>query len=134
MKNNFSIVEWYMHKMTFSTKCFIISLFLGVSSMGLQGQLICWLVSPVLKLRFPPMKSWTGDWVWPALIYVSVLWPFGFLLAGWVNRHMNEFDWPRAVVCGAYLGILLLWGWFLWFVTLTLLPKPNFRSKMKQGY
>ncbi len=114
-----------------STKCFIVSLVLGLLSMGLLGQLIYWCVSPVLRLRFPPMASWTGDWVWPALIYISVLWPFGFLLAGWVNRYVKGLGWPRAAVCGIYVGILLFWGLFLWFVALTLLPKPNFRSQMK---
>ena len=123
-----------MRRMTFSTKCFIVSFLLGVSSIGLLGQVIYWFVSPVLRLRFPPMRSWTGDWVWPALIYVSVLWPFGFLLAGWANKHVHELDWPRVIVCGVYVGVLLLWGLFLWLVALTLLPKPDFRSQRKQGY
>jgi hypothetical protein len=112
--------------MKFSIVCFIVALVLGLVSMGLLGQLLYYLVAPILRLRFPALKSWTGDWVWPAMIYISVLWPFGFLIAGWANLYMVNFAWPKIVTWGAYAGILLLWDLLLWFLILTLLPKPRF--------
>lgn len=112
--------------MKFSTICFVVALALALVSMGLLGQLLYYFVAPILRFRFPPLKSWHGDWVWPAFFYISMLWPFGFLFAGWASLHLVKFDWSRVVMWGVYIGILLLWDLLLWYFALTLLPKPKF--------
>jgi len=93
--------------------------------MGLLGQSLYYLISPILYLKFPPMNSWNGDWVWPALIYMSVLWPFGFLIGGKAHLRLIKFGWPKIVLYGIYICILLIWDLLLWFTILNLLPKNN---------
>ncbi len=113
-------------KMKFSIKCFAVTFVFGLLSMGLLGQVLYYIVSPVLNFIFPPMSSWTGDWVWPALIYASVLWPFGFFISGWSQVLLIKFGWPKIVLHSIYVSILLIWDLFLWALMLELLPKPKF--------
>ena len=111
--------------MKFSIICFIITLALGLLSMGFLGQILYYLISPILNLKFPPINSWHGDWVWPALIYVSILWAFAFLIAGRTSLLLIKFGWPKSVLYGIYICILLIWDLFLWFMVLSFLPKDK---------
>ncbi len=113
-------------KMRFSIICFAVSLALGLLSMGLLGQILYYIVSPVLNLIFPPMKLWTGDWVWPALIYASVLWPFGFFISGYSHLLLTKLGWAKIALYGVYVWILVMWDLLLWVLMLELLPKPKF--------
>jgi len=91
--------------------------------MGLLGYGLYYIVSPILNLKFPSMETWHGDWVWPVLFYVSILWPFGFLIAGWAHLSFIKFGWSKIVLYTIYICILLLWDLFLWFMILIWQPE-----------
>jgi hypothetical protein len=112
--------------MKFSIICFAVTLVLGLLSMGLLGQILYYPISPILNLKFPPINAWHGDWVWPASIYISILWPFGFLIGGWISSPLAKPGWPKIVLYSTYICILLIWDLFLWFMILNLLPKNGF--------
>ena len=114
--------------MKFSITCFAITLLAGLLSMGLLGQGLYYLISPILDLKFPPMKSWHGDWIWPVVLYVSILWPFGFLIGGWTYLSLIKFGWPKITLYGIYICILLIWDSFLWFIMLNWQPENNLLS------
>ncbi len=109
--------------MKFSIICFVITLVLGLSTMGLLGYGLYYLVSPILNLKFPPMKTWHGDWVWPVLFFVGILWPFSFLIAGWTHLSLLKLGWPKIALFAVYISILLIWDLFLWFMMLNWQPK-----------
>lgn len=104
--------------MRFSLISFIITLALGLLSMGFLGIGIYYVVSPLLNLKFPDLDSLHGDWVWPALILAGMFWSFGFLIAGWVYLHLTRFDWTRMTKVLAYIFILLLWALIIWALIL----------------
>ena len=91
--------------------------------MGLLGYGLYYIVSPILNLKFPPMETWHGDWVWPVLFYVSILWPFSFLMAGWAHLSLIKFGWSKIVMYTIYICILLIWDLFLWFLMLNWQPE-----------
>ena len=103
--------------MKFSIICFAITLVVGLLSMGLLGQGLYYLISPILNLKFPPMKSWHGDWIWPVVIYVSLLWPFSFLIGGGSYLLLIKFGWGKIVLNSLYICILLIWDLFLSMTT-----------------
>lgn len=114
--------------MKFSVICFISVLALGLISMGALGGGIYYFVFPVLELWFPPLDSWRGDWVWPAMITVGMLWSFGFLIAGKVHVHLRKIVSHKFVLYAVYILILLFWDLLLWFVTLVAQPAENLIS------
>ena len=69
----------------------VASLVLGFVSLGLLGGLLYYPVAPMLLLCLPPFEAWTGDWVWPAMLEVSFLWPLGFLIAG----ELDGLSFPK---------------------------------------
>ena len=104
--------------MRFSLVSFIITLALGLLSMGFLGIGLYYIVSPILRLNFPPLDSLHGDWAWPALIMSGMAWSFAFPVAGWVYMHLSRFDWTRMTKVLAYIFILLLWDLILWALIL----------------
>ena len=100
----------------------VVSLVLGFVSIGLLGAMLYYPVAPVLLLRFPPPDAWRGDWVWPAVLEVSFLWPFGFLIAGEMDRRLARRQTPVIRRRISYGGILWLWVLAVWFFVLSLPP------------
>ena len=105
--------------MRFSLISFIITLAMGLLSMGFLGIGLYYLVSPFLNLVFPRFDSLHGDWVWPALIMSGMAWSFAFLVAGWVYLHLTRFDWTKMTKVLSYVFILLLWDLILWAMILS---------------
>lgn len=108
--------------MKFSIICFSITFILGLVSMGLFGQGLYYLVSPILNLKFPPMSSWHGDWVWPVSFMSGMFWSFGFLIGGWIYSLLKKFGWPRIALYCIYIFILFIWDLFVWFMILNVQP------------
>jgi len=104
--------------MRFSLLGFIITLALGLLSMGFLGAGLYSLVSPLLNLKFPDLNSLHGDWVWPALILAGMFWSFGFLIAGWVYLYLSRFNWSKAILIAVYILILLIWASIIWALIL----------------
>ena len=101
-----------------SVVAFVIALGLGFLSMGALGMLLWYPVMPVLAPFHGDANDWHGDWVWPTIITVSMLWPFSFLVAGWINLRLEMAQigrWPRCFVYIAmlWLGALLIWALLL---------------------
>ncbi len=104
--------------MRFSLVAFVITLALGLLSMGFLGIGLYYLVSPLLDLKFPDLDSLHGDWVWPALILSGMFWSFGFLIAGWVYLTLARFNLNKATRIAIYVLILLLWAIIIWSILL----------------
>jgi hypothetical protein len=97
---------------------FVVALGLGLLSMGALGLLLYYAVSPVLRLRFPGEDAWHGDWVWPAAIASGMVWAFGFLAAGAVNRRMAAKNAGPGVRRVVYAALLWVWALAVWGVIL----------------
>lgn len=108
--------------MKFSVICFVVTLVLGLLTMGLMGQGLYYPVSPLLNLIYPPLSTWHGDWMWPAFFLVGALWSFGFLISGWINVLLRKRGWPTIALAGIYISVLLMWDLLIWLVIL------NFQS------
>ena len=103
--------------MRFSLVAFIVTLALGLLSMGFLGIGLYYIVSPILDLRFPDLDSMHGDWVWPALILSGMLWSIGFLFAGWLYLFLKKhpsLNWSKSILITAYIIVLLLWALIIW--------------------
>ena len=90
---------------------------LGFLSMGLTGAVLYYTVFMVLG-SFPPMDDWHGDWVWPAMILVSILFPLGFIFGGLAWHYLKAKISSKIVLRIIYILILWLWTAFLWYFTL----------------
>lgn len=95
-----------------------ISLAAALLSLGLSGYALYWLAWPLLRPWFPSDDSWTGDWVWAAMVGVGLVWPLLFLLAGYINQLLLERYIPATARRLLYAAILWLGAWLLWFGTL----------------
>lgn len=108
--------------MRFSVIAFIISLVLSVLSMGFLGIGLYFIAAAPLALLFPSlpnnMDTWHGDWVWPAMIGMPLLWSFGFLIAGWIYLYLEKLDWTELTKKTSYIVVLLLWNIFTWLMLL----------------
>ena len=104
--------------MRFSLVAFIITLALGLLSMGFLGIGLYYIVSPILDLRFPDLDTLHGDWVWPALILSGMFWSFGFLIAGWIYIYLSRFNWTKPTLITIYILTQLLWALVLWSMIL----------------
>ena len=98
----------------------IVMLGLSFISMGALGFLIYFSAAPVLNLWFPPEAEWHGDWVWPTTIVTGMMWSFGFLAAGFINRRLENAgktkQWQRRTI---YTIILWLWALAVWGIALS---------------
>lgn len=108
--------------MRFSLIAFIVSLALSLFSMGILGGLLYYIALPLLALIFPKLptdiNAWHGDWVWPAMISMPMLWAFGFLIAGWVYLYLKKLDWTILTLKTSYIVILLFWNFMIWLILL----------------
>jgi len=108
--------------MRFSLVAFILIIILSVLSMGFLGIGLYFIASPALALLFPnipnDMNTWHGDWVWPAMISMPIIWSSGFLIAGGVYQFLQKLDWTNLTLKTSYIVILLLWNLLIWFILL----------------
>lgn len=79
---------------------------LGVLSMGALGAGVYASVQPVLGRFYGGVGQWSGDWVWPTLIGIGLVWPLAFPLAGALRWWLARLDMPTAVGVAAYVVVL----------------------------
>lgn len=102
-----------------SIVAFVVTLVLGLLSMGALGLVLYYAVSPVLRLRFLGEDAWHGDWVWPAAISSGMIWAFGFLAAGVVNKRLAAGDTGPLARRVVYAALLWIWALVIWAVILS---------------
>ncbi len=86
----------------------------GLLGMGVLGLGLYYAVYPVLGPHYGDPNRWSGDWVWPAMIWTGLLWPLSFLLAGALHGRLQRrgaAPWLRrlAYALVLWLGALLVW-------------------------
>ena len=101
----------------FSVIAFFVCGVLGFLSMGALGALLYYPVSILLK-KFPHLSSWHGDWVWPSIIMVGILWSLGFLIGALVWHYVSKITASKVVLYGVYVFVLWLWAALLWYYAL----------------
>ncbi len=101
----------------FSTITFIITAALGLLSMGFLGLGLYYLVS-FLFPSYPNIDDWHGDWVWPVIIVVGMLWSVGFVLGGISWHYLSKSISSVAILRVIYIIVLWLWAAFLWYCVL----------------
>lgn len=129
MKAVFSIL--FSPSMKRSTIAFLVAFGLAFLSLGMTGIALFVLVTPALNVLFGlniPMdhtgidqlkdKAMAGDAMWPTIILVSILWSFGFLIAGFIKHKTSLSVLPKFLKNFAYLVILWAWALFLWVVAI----------------
>jgi hypothetical protein len=99
----------------FSIVAFVVTLGLGLLSMGALGLALYYLVFPFLN---KDIDSLQGDSAWPTIILVGMLWSFGFLFAGVVYHYLAKWKLPKYIGYSAYALILWVWILILWYVCL----------------
>lgn len=111
----------YWNALSFTTRfsiiAFIVTIPMGLFSMGILGAVLYYPVS-ILFPSCPSFNDWRGDWVWPAIIGVGMAWSVGFLLAGLAWHYLStniSSVWMLRCVYG-----LILYGWagLLWWLVL----------------
>ncbi|MBK5279612.1 MAG: hypothetical protein JJE09_12190 [Bacteroidia bacterium] len=98
----------------FSIIAFLLTMALGLLSMGALGYGLYFLVSPFLE---KDLDSLRGDITWPTVLIVGMLSSIGFLFAGVVFRFLRF----RIKELASYLVYaIILWAWvlLLWYVFL----------------
>lgn len=102
----------------FSTLAFLVTFTLGLLSMGALGALLYYPVSFLFQ-SYPTLNHWSGDWVWPAVIVVGIVWSFGFIIGGVVWHYLSR--WTQSVILLRLQYTVILWGWaaLLWYVVLS---------------
>ncbi len=101
-----------------SVIAFVVTAILGLVGMGVVAVLLYYAVAPALPSRYPTLEQWSGDWVWPAMLLVGMLWSMGFLFAGLLNQALIRSGRPLWQRRPVYTLVLWLWAWLLWLVML----------------
>ena len=98
----------------FSIVAFLLTLALGLLSMGALGYGLYFLVSPLLEKDIDSLR---GDITWPTILAVGILSSFGFLFAGAAFRYLRFRikEIPSYII---YALILWLWIYLLWYIFL----------------
>ena len=95
----------------FSIVAFILTMALGLLSMGALGYALYYLVAPVLD---KDIDSLQGDSTWPTVIAAGMAWSFGFIWSGlafhFLRKRIGEF-----MSYLIYVLILWIWLWMLWY-------------------
>jgi hypothetical protein len=91
---------------------------LGLLSMGALGALLYYPVCFLFK-NYPSFNSWTGDWVWPAMIGVGMAWSVGFAFGGIAIHYLSKIISSKVVLYVCYTIILWLWAAILWGIVLS---------------
>ncbi|MFS4466342.1 hypothetical protein [Maribacter sp. 2210JD10-5] len=114
MKNHWKALS-YTSK--FSIIACLVCFVLGFLSMGLTGGLLYYTVFFVLG-NFPHLDEIHGDWVWPAMLLISWLFPLGFIFGGLAWHYLKEKVESRILLVVIY--VVTVWSWiaFLWYMTL----------------
>lgn len=101
----------------FSTFAFIITLALGLLSMGALGLILYYPVSFLFK-SYPSINDWHGDWTWPAIIGVGMAWSLGFVFGGMAWHYLYKII-PSLVLL-RIIYAFILWGWaaILWAIVI----------------
>jgi len=114
--------------MQFSSIAFIVSIVLSLLSMGLLGAALFFIAAPMLDLFFSQMShdlnTISGDWVWPAMIAMPLLWSVAWLIAGRSYLYLDKLDWTNLTKKTAYIVILLIWNLLIWIFLLSMI-KPD---------
>ena len=101
-----------------SLGAFVVTLVLGLLSMGALGAALYYLCYPVLAPFHGNLNSWHGDWVWSATIWAGMLWSVSFLVAGLLNLKLEaqgiSAPW-RGVAYAAvlWIGAIAIWALLL---------------------
>lgn len=95
----------------FSIVAFLLTLALGLLSMGALGYGLYFLVSPLLEKDIDSLR---GDITWPTILAVGILSSFGFLFAG-VTFHYLKFRIKEFPSYTVYAFILWAWTYLLWY-------------------
>lgn len=98
---------------------FGVSLALGLLSMGALGAALYYVCYPIFSPSYGNLNDWSGDWVWPAVIFAGMLWSISFLAAGFINLQLEAHGtqaWLRIVAYIAVLwaGAAITWAALLW--------------------
>jgi hypothetical protein len=101
-----------------SILAFIVTLILGLLSMGALGLALYYPVYPLLAPFFGDPNDWHGDWVWPSIIAVGMGWSFSFLVAGLLNRRLEQVGWRTQLRRAVYAIVLWLGAALIWLIIL----------------
>ncbi len=114
-----------------STIAFFVALGLAFLSLGMTGIALFFLVTPALNALFGlniPMDHTgidqlkgtgvSGDAMWPTIILVSILWSFGFLIAGFLKHKTRVSKLPKFLKNFVYLSTLWLWALVLCIIAI----------------
>jgi hypothetical protein len=114
-----------------STLAFLVAFVLAFLSLGMTGIALFFLVTPALNVLFGlniPMDHTgidqlkgnriSGDAMWPTIILVSILWSFGFLIAGFLKQKTSISSLPKLARNFVYVLILWVWALFLWAIAI----------------
>jgi hypothetical protein len=101
-----------------SAIAFVVTLALGLLSMGLLGAALYYAVLLALPRSFPHIDSIGGDWVWPAVILVGMLWSVAFLIAGWLHSRLIARGMATGSRRTIYVIVLWLWAYALWAIAI----------------
>lgn len=103
-----------------SILAFVVTLILGLLSMGALGFALFYPVYPVLTPFFGKPDDWpSGDWFWPAIIGAGMAWSFSFLAAGLLNRRLEQTGWQARYRKAIYVAILWLGAALIWLIILS---------------
>ncbi len=98
---------------------FGVSLALGLLSMGALGAALYYVGYPIFAPFYGNLNDWTGDWVWPTVIFAGMLWSVSFLAAGFLDLRLEAHDTPMWLRVIAYIAVLwagavIVWAVLLW--------------------
>ena len=122
------MVAWFLfwvEALKGSLIAFAVALVLGLLSMGLSGIGLYYLNWPIFRYWFPPIDQLSGDWVWPAMISVGMIWSVGFLIAGLIDHWLLNDQASALVRDVAYIFVLWFWAFILWFIVLKVQVRPG---------
>jgi len=98
----------------FSIIAFMITAALGFGSMGFLGLGLYYPVA-FLFSSYRDIDNWHGDWIWPTIIIVGMLWSLGFIIAGVAWHYLIKKIGSLLVLRVIYILVLWLWAAFLWY-------------------
>jgi hypothetical protein len=110
----------YLMAIKRSFLAFVITVILGLLSMGLLGAALHFAVYVALPASYPFLNDARGDWVWPATIIIGMGWSLAFLVAGDINLRLARKGTATALRRFIYIAILWVWAFIMWFATLAM--------------
>jgi hypothetical protein len=110
----------YLMSIKRSFLAFVITLALGLLSMGLLGAALYFAVYIALPASYPFLNDARGDWVWPATIAIGMGWSLAFVVAGAINLRLERKSRKATLRRFIYIAILWVWAFILWFATLAM--------------